>query len=131
MTQIEFTIEQLRAKNISTSLNALLIVVTSFFVAAFLPQLLVQFVYASQPMLEAPVVLQYLPLGLFLIGSGYFVYAMISNLMRERQIAALMVELEKASALMMDCCGGNCGCEHDEMMMEEAPVKATKAAKKK
>ena len=107
----QFTISQLRATNQQRLLESIAVFVAALFTSAFLPQLLVQYVYSQeQLMTETPVIFEYLPAITFGVGILYFLFAIITNLMRSRQIKQLATELN------LECCGGGC---HDHGMDEE------------
>jgi hypothetical protein len=91
MTQssVEFQINQLRAKNLQRTLESLSVFILAIFVSALLPSLLVRYVYAGQQLFEEPELLQYIPLVSFVIGIAYFIYALVSNIMREMKIDRL------------------------------------------
>ncbi len=91
MTQptVEFQISQLRAKNMQRTLESLLVLILAIFVSALLPSLLVRYVYAGQQLFEEPQALQYIPLVSFVIGIGYFIYTVVTNMMREMKATRL------------------------------------------
>lgn len=88
--QLQFQIQQLRLKNIWKELEFISVLVALIIlVNGLLPQLLVQYVYAGQQLLEAPPVFELLPAVVFAIGTLMFVYVGIGNLRREMQARKL------------------------------------------
>lgn len=104
---LQFQIDQLRQDKIVFSVEAIAVIIFSFFVAIFLPQLLIRFVYANQQLFEEPVVLQYIPLVAFALGTAYFVYAMVGNVLRFLKIRALENQLAEFESCNCNDC--NCG----------------------
>jgi len=88
-TVMQFQAQQLRLKNIWKSVEFLGVVVMIVFVNGLLPQLLIQYVYASQELMETPKALELIPLISFIIGVMMFLYVMIGNLRREAQARSL------------------------------------------
>jgi hypothetical protein len=136
-SKLQFQIDQLRQdKNIAAT-ESIAVMVFSLFVSAFLPQLLVRYVYADQALMEAPALLEYIPVAAFTVGALFFLYAVVSNIMRMIRINQLQAEL---MALPDDEYGCNCDHDHDhenweeldelDRMVEEAMAesKATKSA---
>ncbi len=89
----EFMITQLRARNVQTTLESIAVIVAAFFALVILPQLLIQYVFAGQQLLEQPAVFKLMPVVIFAIGAGYFIYAVVMNMMREMQARKLEKEL--------------------------------------
>ncbi len=136
-SHLHFKIDQLRKDQMIYAIEAIAVLVMSVFVALFLPQILFKYLYANQALMEEPALLANLPTIIFAIGIGYFVFAMVGNLMRMMQIKKLEKQLDES-----DCCmSGTCDCLDDdlaevqqivdEILAEEAPKKKAVAAKKK
>jgi len=89
----QFQIEQLRAKNLHKSLEALISLVGALFVSALLPSLLVRYFYADQNLMEEPRLLQFIPLVAFIYAIGFCLQAAITNMMREMSIKRLEAEM--------------------------------------
>src|SRR5687767_1294938 len=89
----EFEIAQLRQQKLIAAVESLAVFIASLFTAVFLPQLLIQYYYASQPLLEEPMLLRAIPVAAFAVGMGYFVITMLTNLMRHSQIKKLEKKL--------------------------------------
>lgn len=100
-SQLQFDIDQLRKEKMIYAIESIAVFVFALFATVFLPQLLYKYFYANQKLLEEPKLLGYIPVAAFVIGMGYFAYAMITNLIRAVKIRRLEKELA-------DCC--NCGC---------------------
>jgi flagellar biosynthesis protein FliQ len=114
----KFQVNQLRMKNAVKALEGILVLVACFLVAAFLPQLLIQYVYAEQQLFEQPALLTYLPVSIFVIGIAYFLFVMFGNLRREMEAQKLEKEVQLAMS-MDDCCGGACGHHDHDLMMDD------------
>jgi len=136
-SNIQFQIDQLRKDKQIVILEAIAIQVFALFVSAYLPQLLLRYYYQNQQLFEEPALLTYIPVASFAIGSLFFLYALISNVMRYRKIKQLEEEM-----LFLDdsCgCGGDCQCGSDEnwdeldeldRIVEEAIAESKEEAKK-
>src|SRR5579859_4228266 len=106
MTQ--FQIAQLRQDKVVYMVEAIAVFIFVLFINAFLPQILLKYVYANQQLTQEPVLFEYLQNASFILGIGYFLFAVIGNLMRAMKIGKL--EKEMMSMGMDDCCGENCNC---------------------
>ncbi|MEO8581078.1 MAG: hypothetical protein ABI425_00700 [Patescibacteria group bacterium] len=104
---LEFKIDQLRKDKMILSLMSINVFILSLFLALFLPQLLFQFVFASQNLTAEPPVLTYIPAAGFVIGVGFFIYAVVMILMKKMKIMQLETEL----SMMMTDDSCNCGCD--------------------
>lgn len=87
------------------AIEAIAVMVFSLFAIVLLPQLLIQYVYANQQLLEAPALLEYIPVAFFALGAGFFAYAVVANIMLWMKVRKWEAELE---AVGDDCCGGDC-----------------------
>jgi hypothetical protein len=121
-SSLQFQIEQLRHDKIVYALESIAVLVFSFFMAVFLPQLLVRYLYADQQLFQEPMLLQYIPVVAFAVGTGFFVFAAVGNIMRYFKIRKLEAMLDED-----DCCGCGCGsCDMpDEMLMKAASMAST------
>ncbi len=77
-----FRITQLRAKSAHKTFESIAVFVAMFFVLALLPQLLIRYVYAGQ-MTEEPKLFEVLPVAGFVVGAGYYLWVVVSNMKRE------------------------------------------------
>jgi hypothetical protein len=92
-TTTQFQIEQLRAKNMYKTMEALFILVAALFVSALLPSLMVRYVYANQQLFEEPLALQIVPLVAFVIGIGEAIFVLVTNFRREMKANRMEAEL--------------------------------------
>ena len=116
----QFKIDQLRKDKMILGIESIAVFVFSLFLSAFLPQLVFQYFYADQQLLEEPIIFQYIPVAAFAIGVGYFLYATILVLRKAGQVKKLEKDLEMMANDC--CCGGACGCDCDQDDMEEMQV---------
>lgn len=107
-SSLQFQISKLQHAKLNTTVEAIAIVVLALFISAILPSLLVRYVYATQQLTEQPLLLEYVPVIAFVVGSGYGIYAFAINLFRTRKIAQLSKQLEEESMMLDGCCGGGC-----------------------
>ncbi len=141
-SSLQFQISQMRQEKQIYTLESIAVFLFSLFLSAFLPQILFRYLYANQQLLEQPKLLEYIPVAAFLIGVGFFIFAMVGNIMRMMKIAKLEKELAQVSMMDDGCCGGDCDCgpqgahDHHEHMMadmaeptwEETTKKATSSS---
>lgn len=92
-TLIQFQVAQLRQKNQTKALESVAVFLLALFVTAILPSLLIQYVYAGQQLFEQPPLLELIPVVSFVIAVGFFIYAAVTNMMREVKAARLEKEL--------------------------------------
>lgn len=131
---VQFQIDQLRQDKIILAVESIAVMVFALFVSAFLPQLLIRYVYANQQLFEQPRALEYIPLIAFFVGTIYFIYATVMMVMKAIKINKLQTEM---TFMADECsCGGDCGCgDHDDnweeldeldKMVEEAMAESKK-----
>lgn len=96
-SKLHFQIKELRAQNTQKALEAIMVTVAAFMVLMLLPSLIVQYFYADQQLLEAPKVLEYIPVGAFLISMLYFIYVVVGNIMRGMKIKNLKMQCQAFS----------------------------------
>jgi hypothetical protein len=113
-SRVQFKISQLRHQNLVTAAEAIAVVVFAFFAVAFLPRILFTYLFANQQLLEEPAVLTHMPLAFFLIGTAYFIYALVTNVLRSIKIAALEKELDSMPSMGGSCCDDCNDCVCDE-----------------
>ncbi|HYD35491.1 MAG TPA: hypothetical protein VD999_05465 [Vitreimonas sp.] len=130
-SSIHFKVEQLRQKSLLKTVESVAVFFFSIFVTAFLPNLLIRYVYANQQLFEQPKLLEYIPTVSFVLAVAYFLFAMIGNLLREMK--AQKLEKEAESMVGCDCEDCDCGSHdsHMTMMPESASVNELSAALKK
>lgn len=95
MHHLKFQIKDLRQQNIQEAIQSIALILASLVVASLLPTLLVTYVYTDQAalMTETPFWVQNGPLVVFGIGIAYFLYAVVTNVMRGRRIMQLKQQL--------------------------------------
>lgn len=86
---VQFQLQYLRAQSSQRMLEAVTVFVAALFVSALLPSLLVRYVYAGQALFEQPPVLDMIPVVAFVIAIGYFLFAVVGNVMREMRMRVL------------------------------------------
>lgn len=124
MSHLRHKSQQLRTQSLIKTVEAVLVLFAAIFVTALLPSLLIQYVYSGQALFEQPAALQYIPVISFIVGIGYFIYAMVGNVLREGRARRFDMEAE---AMHDECCGN---CMHDgdmaelEAMIDEAEASA-------
>lgn len=117
--QTEFKIQQLRTKNLVMAVQSIAVAVGAIIIAMILPQLIVRYILAEESLFEYSAQLEYIPVVAYSFATLYFLYAMLTNFLRERKAAQLEKTLEE------ECCGCSdqaCGCEDgccDEISEEE------------
>jgi hypothetical protein len=128
---LRFQINQLRQDKVIFAVESIAVFIFALFVSAFLPNLLLRYVYVEQNLTEIPPVLEYIPVIAFVVGVGYFLFAILGNLSRWNKIKQMEKELE---TMTDDDC--NCGPhDHDHMHMNESvgllaeKMKSTKTRK--
>ncbi len=109
--QLRFKIQQLRQDKIIFAIESIAVIVFALFVSAFLPNLLLRYFYAKQNLTEVPPSIEYIPVVAFVVGVGYFLFAMVTNLGRWDQVKRLEKQLDDVE--MGDGCGC-CGCDSCE-----------------
>jgi hypothetical protein len=112
--QLRFQISQLRQDKVIYAVESIAVFIFSLFTSAFLPNLLMQYVFTDPKLTELPAVVQYTPVVAFFVGVAYFLYAMFGNLGRLSKIKKLEAELADVVLTDGECCG-ECDHHHDEM----------------
>jgi hypothetical protein len=129
----EFNIQQLRTKNLTAAVESVAIVLGAVVANMLVPQLLLKYVYTdTTQLLEAPAIFTYFPLITYSLALGYFIYAMGSNFMRNRQANVLAKELELSGGSYCGHCMPDDEVTEEEMKeLEKIVDKALKPATKK
>jgi hypothetical protein len=104
-----YRIKMLQQRRLITAVESIAVLVFSLFVAIFLPQLLLRYLYADQQLLAEPVLLQYIPVVAFAIGVGFGLYALVANIMTMMKVRKLQAQLPEAGS-MGGACGVDCAC---------------------
>lgn len=89
----QFQIQYLRTQNMQRILESICIFIAALFVSAILPSLIVRYVYAGQALFEQPPILDVIPVVAFVVAVGYFLFAVVGNLLREKKIMQLEREM--------------------------------------
>lgn len=115
-------LDQLRMVSIQRSIESISMFVLALFISAILPSLLFRYLYADAALTEQPKILEYIPVAAFVLGVGFFAFAMVGNIMREKKIKMLLKEVADMGC---DCgCVGGCACCDDSM--DSKPKKSGK-----
>jgi hypothetical protein len=113
MTGQQFKISQLRQQKISLMLESLATFLFSVFVTAFLPQLLLRYYFMARNVNPNPSLFDFIQAAGFVIGVGYFIYAVVMSVMKSLQIKKLEAQTEKMMGMNECCdgCGEACACD--------------------
>lgn len=90
---VQFQIKNLQAENAQRVLEAIMITFVATLSMIVLPQLLLQYVYASEQLLAVPKPVEYIPVVAYVISLGYTIFAIVTNMARSKQIAQLKQDL--------------------------------------
>lgn len=116
----------LRMQNLIRSVQSIMVFAAAIFANAFLPQLIITYMYTQEELLTLtaqPKVLEMLPMVSFAIAAVYFLYVVFANVMNNKKASTLKQEI----ALGGGCCGGDC-CSVDEgEELTEAELKELEA----
>ncbi len=125
-------IEVLQREKIAAGIESILVFVFALFTTIMLPTLLLRYVFGNEAFFEPPKELEYIPLAVFTLGTGFFVKTIWSNVLREGKIRRLQTEWEMIGP-------DDCECDHHhvdwsdprelEKLVDEAiatPKKTTK-----
>ena len=97
---LQFKIQNLRSASIQHTMEGLFVVVSSLFVTALLPSLLIKYLYANAQLFEQPKLLEYIPVVTFAISVAYIVFVIFGNITRGAKIRQAEAELAIASSLV-------------------------------
>lgn len=113
--QLRFKISQLRQDKVLYAVESIAVFVFALFTSAFLPNLLLRYAYDQTTLTEVPPLLEYIPVAAFLVGVGYFLFVVFTNMGRLSKIKKLEKELDDLIATHGDhCCDGVCDCDECE-----------------
>lgn len=124
--QLRFKISQLRQDKVIYTTESIAVFIFSLLLATFLPNLLMQYVFTDPNFTQLPAVFEYSSVAAFVIGMGYFFYAMYGNMQRLAQIKKLEKELDVVVLNGEDGCCGNCEPGHDGDASESLGLLAKK-----
>lgn len=136
---LQHQIKSMQIANTQKVMEAIMVTFAALFTMAVLPSLLVQYVYADQNLVEAPPVLEYIPVACFAVSILYTVYVIFMNMKRGAKIKQLEQELafvagadDSMNASMTDDAElKELEKMVDEAMATKAPAKSKKPAAKK
>lgn len=112
MHPLQFSIDQLRKDKMIYAIESISVFILAIATTIYLPSLLIQYVYANQQLTEEPALLTYIPAAAYGISLLFFVYAMVTNIMRMQKIKKLEKELS-----LVDFEDQGCSCAHDHVEM--------------
>lgn len=116
--QLRFKISQLRQDKQLFAIESIAVFVFALFTSAFLPNLLLRYFYDQATLTEVPPVLEYIPVAAFVVGVGFFLFVLFTNMGRLNKIKKLEKELDDLLATHGDhCCDGICACDDCEHSM--------------
>lgn len=143
MTSHYSELTDLRMQNLTRAVQSVMVFAAAIFANAFLPQLIITYMYTQEELLtltEQPKILELLPVATFAIAMIYFLYVVFVGFANNKKAATLKEEINLGGG----CCGGGCCDTMDEELtetelkelesiVEEAlkPKKATKKSSKK
>lgn len=90
---VKFQIKSMRMTSIQRVLEALMIMLLALFSMAVLPSLLVQYLYADQQLMEAPPLLEYIPVVAFGVSVLYTLFVIVTNIGRAQKIRQMEQDL--------------------------------------
>jgi hypothetical protein len=90
---VQFQIQNLRAMNTQRVMEAIMVTFIATITMIVLPQLLMQYVYASAQLLEVPKAVEYTPFVCYGIAAVYVLFVIITNIGRAKKIKQLEQDL--------------------------------------
>lgn len=119
--QLRFKIAQLRQDKMIFLTESISVFIASLFVSAFLPNLLLRYAFDQATLTEVPPVLEYIPVAAFVVGVGFFLFVLFTNMGRWNKVKKMEKELDELLMTHGDhCCDGMCEC--DDCQVEVEPV---------
>ncbi|NCN50990.1 MAG: hypothetical protein GW762_03770 [Candidatus Pacebacteria bacterium] len=115
MTSHHSELTDLRMQNLTRSVQSIMVFAAAIFANAFLPQLIITYMYTQEELLtltEQPKILELLPIATFAISAIYFLYVVFTSIMNNRKAAVLKQEMSLGG-----CCGNGC-CDTDEELSD-------------
>jgi len=92
--QLQFNIQDLRTNSIQQSIESIFVVMSSLFVTAILPSLMVRYFYQNSQLLEQPKTLEYIPVAAFVISAISIVSTVVGNAVRYNKIRQAQASLQ-------------------------------------
>lgn len=114
-------LKSLKQESLTKAVEAIAVMIFSLFTTVLLPSIIFRFFYADKQLLEQPKVLEYIPIAAFALGFGYFIYAMVGNIMRALKVRQLEAEMMAS--------GENCCSDMDMGFKKVVKMAASKIAK--
>ncbi len=131
---VQFQIKSLKATNAQRIMEAIMVTFVATLSMIVLPQLLMQYVYATEQLLEVPKTVEYIPVVAYLIALGYMIFAVVTNMARSKKIAQLEQDLAFIAGSENEMTAGVDEAELKELekMVDEAiGTQSTKKATRK
>ncbi len=129
INDLTYQVKILQSKNRNVMLGAIAGMVAAFFATAILPSLMIQYLYAGQQLMQLPPLIEYIQVGSFVLGFGYFLYAVISSILRAKRVNYILKKVD----LDENCCTPNKDILEEMKALTESIVKKSKkkSSKKK
>lgn len=100
-TSLQFQVQYLRQQSMQRTVESLTIFIAALFTIMLLPSFLGRYVFTDlTPLSPQPAIMEAIPLVAFLVGALYFIYAVVSNVMREMKIRQLETQLMNETRTM-------------------------------
>lgn len=90
---VQFQIKNLQAENAQRTLEAIMVTFIATLSMIVLPQLLLQYVYATEQLLAVPKPVELIPVIAYVIALAYSIFAIVTNMTRSKKIAQLKQDL--------------------------------------
>jgi hypothetical protein len=91
---LQFRLNQQRFANVEGYASIVAVLLFLLFTTVFLPQLLIKYVYATQQLTEAPMLLDLIPAISFVVGVVYTVVVLVFNVLRTVSIMRVQKVLQ-------------------------------------
>lgn len=129
--QLQFNIQDLRTNSIQQSIESIFVVMSSLFVTALLPSLMVRYFYQNSQLLEQPKALEYIPVAAFVISAISIVATVVGNAMRYNKIRQAQASLTMLQSIDADDLGtSEAELKELERIVDSALKTKTPSAKK-
>ena len=129
--QLQFNIQDLRTTSIQQSIESIFVVMSSLFITALLPSLLVRYVYQNSQLLAQPKSLEYIPVAAFVISTISIIATVVGNAMRYNKIKQSQVSLKMLQSIDADDLGtSESELKELERIVDSALKTKTPSAKK-
>lgn len=131
INDLTYQVKILQSKNRNVMLGAIAGMVAAFFATAILPSLMIQYLYAGQQLMQLPPLIEYIQVGSFILAFGYFLYAVISSILRAKRVNYILKKVDLDESC---CCTSNKDVLEEMKTLTESIVKKSdkkKSSKKK